>query len=144
MMSARDYSDFVARLAREFPADSVLLVRFGDHQPNFAGRILEPALDAATVGRRISEYDPRYYTTYYSLDVINFMPVDLSSAVDQLDAPYLPLAVLEAAGVPLDPSFAEQKKILERCRGVFYGCAGGAEARRFNKLLIDAGLIKGL
>jgi len=45
--------------------------------------------------------------------------------------------------VPLDPSFAEQKKILERCGGLFYLCAGGAEARRFNRLLIDAQLIKG-
>ena len=50
----------------------------------------------------------------------------------------------EAAGLPLDPSFAEQKRILERCHGLFYACAGGAEARRFNRLLIDAGLIKGL
>ena len=46
-------------------------------------------------------------------------------------------------GLPLDPSFAEQKRILERCNGLFYRCAGGAEARRFNRLLIDAGLIKG-
>ncbi len=52
--------------------------------------------------------------------------------------------VLEAAGVPLDASFAEQKKILQRCNGLFYRCNGGAEARRFNRLLIDAGLIKGL
>jgi hypothetical protein len=52
--------------------------------------------------------------------------------------------VQEAAGVPLDPSFAEQKNILQRCRGTFYGCAGGEEARRFNRLLIEAGLIKGL
>jgi hypothetical protein len=27
---------------------------------------------------------------------------------------------------------------------VFYSCNKGAEARRFNRLLIDAGLIKGL
>jgi hypothetical protein len=46
--------------------------------------------------------------------------------------------------MPLDPSFAEQKRIMERCKGRFYACAGGAEARRFNRLLIDAGLIKGL
>ena len=46
--------------------------------------------------------------------------------------------------LPLDPSFAEQKRILERCQGLFYACAGGAEARRFNRLLIDAGLIKGM
>ena len=52
--------------------------------------------------------------------------------------------VLEAAGVPLDASFAEQKRILQRCHGLFYRCHGGAEARRFNRLLIDAGLIKGL
>ena len=33
---------------------------------------------------------------------------------------------------------------LQRCRGLFYACGNGAEARRFNRLLIDAGLIKGL
>ena len=38
---------------------------------------------------------------------------------------------------------ATAKQILQRCRGQFYRCAGGAEARRFNRLLIDAGLIKG-
>ena len=38
----------------------------------------------------------------------------------------------------------EQKKIFERCKGLFYGCDAGAQARRFNRLLIDAGLIKGL
>jgi hypothetical protein len=31
-----------------------------------------------------------------------------------------------------------------RCRGVFYGCKNGAESRRLNRLLIDAGLIRGL
>ena len=40
-------------------------------------------------------------------------------------------------------SCSEQKKILKRCRGLFYLCAGGSEARRFNRLLIDAGLIQG-
>jgi hypothetical protein len=46
--------------------------------------------------------------------------------------------------VPLDPTFVEQKQILNRCRGLFYLCASGAEARRFNRLLINAGLIQGL
>jgi hypothetical protein len=82
--------------------------------------------------------------TYYAIDTVNFWPAALGSALDVLDAPYLPLVVQEAAGLPLDPSFAEQKKILARCNGLFYGCAGGAEARRFNRMLIDAGLIKGL
>ena len=53
----------------------------------------------------------------------------------------LPLVVKRAAGLP---PFTEQKKILQRCRGLFYDCAQGAEAKRFNRLLIDAGLIKNL
>jgi hypothetical protein len=143
-MSARDYQDFMARLKREYPEESFLVVRFGDHQPSFSRQIVEPSLDDAEVGRRLMQQDPRYFTTYYAIDTINFTPADLSSALDRLEAPYLPLVIQEAAGLPLDPSFVEQKKILERCQGVFYLCAGGSEARRFNRLLIDAGLIKGM
>ena len=76
------------------------------------------------------------------MEGVNFQPAELASALDMLDAPYLPLVVLEAAGVPLDAAFAEQRKILKRCQGFFYLCADGAEARRFNRLLIDAGLIQ--
>ena len=89
-------------------------------------------------------YDPRYFTTYYAIDAINFMPVDMSSALDTLEGPYLPLVVQEAAGLPLDPSFVEQKNILIRCNGLFFGCGNGAEASHFNRMLIDAGLIKNL
>jgi hypothetical protein len=64
--------------------------------------------------------------------------------VDTIDGPYLPLVIQEAAGIPLDPSFEEQKSIMLRCKGVFYACKDGAEARRFNRLLIDAGLVHGL
>jgi hypothetical protein len=143
-MSARDYSDFLARLSREFPNESFLLVRFGDHQPAISAQILEPSLDSVAAAQRIMLYDLRYFTTYYAIDTINFTPVDVSSARGQIEAPYLPLVLQEAAGLPLDATFAEQKKIFERCDGLFYRCNGGAEARRFNRLLIDAGLINGL
>jgi multisubunit Na+/H+ antiporter MnhB subunit len=142
-LSLRDYAAFKARLAREFPDEAFLLVRFGDHQPLFAKELLEPALTRAEVAQRILDRDPRYFTTYYATEGLNFRPVDVSSALDTLDAPYLPLVVLGEAGIPLGPAFAEQKKILNRCNGLFYLCAGGAEARRFNRLLIDAGLIQG-
>ena len=141
-MSLRDYAQFKQRLAQEFPNERFLLVRFGDHQPLFARNYLEPALDASAIAQRIFERDPRYFTTYYALDGVNFQPVELASALEPLDAPYLPLVVLEAAGIPLDPSFAEQRRILRRCSGLFYRCGDGAEARRFNRLLIDAGLIQ--
>jgi hypothetical protein len=143
-MSARDYADLLGRLEREFPGEPFLIVRYGDHQPDFASWMMEPWLDEAGINRRLAAYDPRYYTSYYAIDAINFEPADMSSALDTIEGPYLPLIMQEAAGLPLDPSFAEQKKIMARCKGLFYACAGGAEARRFNRLLIDAGLIKGL
>jgi hypothetical protein len=143
-ISAQNYSDFVARLKREFPNEQFLLVRFGDHQPDFASHLIEPGLDDPAIERRLMAWDQRYFTTYYAIDAINFKPADISSALDTLEGPYLPLVVQEAAGLPLDPSFAAQKKILMRCNGLFYGCDNGAEARQFNRMLIDAGLIKNL
>jgi hypothetical protein len=106
--------------------------------------LLDPGLDDSLLARQIAQHDQRFLTTYYAIDAVNFSPPDLSSALDKLDAPYLPIVVQEAAGLPLDASFSEQRKIMQRCAGLFYRCAGGAEARRFNRLLIDAGLIKGL
>lgn len=142
-MSARDYNDFVAKLKHDYPDESFLIVRFGDHPPAIAPRLLEPKMTDAQIAQGIMARDPRFFTAYYAIDAINFTPVDLSSARDALDAPYLPLVIQEAAGLPLDSTFAEQKRILERCEGLFYPCKDGAEARRFNRLLVDSGAIKG-
>jgi Sulfatase len=143
-VTARDYREFVARLRRDHPDESFLIVRFGDHQPTISQKLLEPGLDRAHLAKRMMAADRRYFSTYYAIDTINFHPADISSALDKLDAAYLPIVIQDAAGVPLDPSFAEQKSIMLRCKGVFYSCNRGTEARRFNRLLIDAGLIKGL
>jgi phosphoglycerol transferase MdoB-like AlkP superfamily enzyme len=143
-MSADDYGAFVARLKKQFPAEPFLIVRYGDHQPEFSPHVLDPDLDEAGVGKKLMNYDPRYYGTYYAIDAINFEPVKSPAVMDTVDAAYLPLVIQEAAGIPLDPSFEEQKKIMLRCKGLFYACKDGAEARRFNRLLIDAGIIKNL
>src|SRR4051812_45608378 len=142
--SADDYIFFVAGLKKHFPAEPFLIVRYGDHQPEFSPHVLDPDLDEAGVGKKLMNYDPRYYGTYYAIDAINFEPVKSPAVMDTVDAAYLPLVIQEAAGIPLDPSFEEQKKIMLRCKGLFYACKDGAEARRFNRLLIDAGMIKGL
>jgi hypothetical protein len=143
-LSARDYKAFTARLHRDFPTERFLIVRFGDHQPLFARKAIEPGLSDAALGRMIHGDDKRFFTTYYAIDTVNFRPADLSRALGGLDAAYLPLVVLEAAGVPLNPTFVEQREIFRRCNGQFFLCSKGAEVRRFNRLLIDAGLIKGL
>ena len=143
-MSVQDYAAFVAGLKKKFPGKPFLIVRYGDHQPEFSPHLLDPGLDEAGIGKKLESYDPRYFATYYAIDAINFTPVASPAVMDTIDAPYLPLVIQEAAGIPLDPSFAEQKEIMLRCGGLFYGCKSGAEARRFNSLLIDAGLIQGL
>jgi phosphoglycerol transferase MdoB-like AlkP superfamily enzyme len=143
-ISASDYAGFIATLKKKFPAQPFLIVRYGDHQPEFSSSLLDPGLDEARVARKFDTYDRRYFTTYYAIDTINFEPVKSPAVMDTIDAPYLPLVVQEAAGIPLDPSFAEQKNIMLRCNGLFYACKDGAEARRFNRLLIEAGFIKGL
>jgi sulfatase-like protein len=143
-MSADDYSAFVAGLKKKFPAQPFLIVRYGDHQPEFSSNILDPGLDEAGVGKKMMNHDPRYYATYYAIDAINFEPVQSPVVMQTIDGPYLPLVIQEAAGIPLDPSFEEQKSIMLRCKGIFYACKDGAEARRFNRLLIDAGLVRGL
>jgi hypothetical protein len=143
-MSARDYGNFVEQLKKRFPGEPFLIVRFGDHQPDFSTAILEPGIDDTTLAQRLNDYDPRYFTTYYAIDTVNFRPVRLSSALPTVDAPYLPIVVQDAAGIPLDPSFVEQKKIMLRCNGLFYACRDGAEARRLNRMLIEAGIIKDL
>jgi hypothetical protein len=143
-MSAGDYAGFIAGLKKKFPAQPFLIVRYGDHQPEFSSNLLDPGLEEARVARKFNTYDPRYFTTYYAIDAVNFEPVKSSAVMDTIDAPYLPLVIQEAAGIPLDPSFEEQKNIMLRCKGVFYACKDGAEARRFNRLLIEAGFIKGL
>jgi hypothetical protein len=144
MMSAHDYDEFRTHLKRDFPGESFLLVRFGDHQPAISSKIIEPSFDDVEIGEHIRTFDPKYFTTYYAIDTVNFKSVDLSSAMDTLEAPYLPIVIQEAAGIPLDPTFIEQRQIMQRCNGVFYACNDGAEARRFNRLLIDAHLISGL
>jgi phosphoglycerol transferase MdoB-like AlkP superfamily enzyme len=142
-VTANDYREFTERLKRDYPDESFLVLRFGDHQPAISQKLLEPGIDRASLAKRLMTADPRYFSTYYAIDGINYRP-DLSSALETLDAAYIPLVLQEAAGLPLDPSFAEQKSIMLRCKGSFYACRKGAEARRFNRLLIDAGMIKGL
>ena len=143
-VTARDYGEFVAKLKRDYPGESFLIVRFGDHQPAISQKMIEPDIDRAHLVKRLMAQDRRYFATYYAVDTVNFRAADLSSALEKIDAAYLPIVIQDAAGVPLDPSFAEQKNIMLRCKGIFYTCAKGAEARRFNRMLIDAGLIKGL
>ncbi len=143
-MSVQDYGAFVARLKREFPLESFLIVRYGDHQPEFAAELHEPGASPETISQRMVSFDPRYFSTYYSIDAINFKPRNMNAALATLDAPYLPLVVQQLAGLPLDASFTEQKKSSSAATAFITAVAMARSRGGFNRLLINAGLIKGL
>ena len=89
-MTAKDYGEFTARLKRDYPDQSFLVLRFGDHQPAISQKLIEPGIDQKSLAKRLMATDPRYYSTYYAIDGINYRPHDLSSALETLDAAYLP------------------------------------------------------
>ncbi|MDO1529232.1 sulfatase-like hydrolase/transferase [Fulvimonas sp. R45] len=100
-------------------ARPTVLVHFGDHQPSFDSlmptlrRELPPAL---------APY--RDYLTYYMIK--SNVPGPALPAYPMLDIAYLPGLVLQAAGLPLDPYFAAQKALRERCDGRYDDCADKA------------------
>src|SRR5207248_7903293 len=108
-MTAGDYRKLLEMLARKFPAESFLIVRYGDHQPQFGAGLIDRSLGKEDLVKRVEASDPRYLTTYYAIDAVNFAPASVASALDRLDAPYLPIVTLEAGGIPLDLSFSEQR-----------------------------------
>ena len=118
-------------------------MRYGDHQPEFSPHLLDPGLDEAGVGKKLENYDPRYYATYYAIDAINFEPVKSPAVMDTIDAAYLPLVIQEAAGIPLDPVVRGAEEHHAPLQGRVLRLQGRrGSAQRFNRLLIDAGFIK--
>src|SRR5258707_15241889 len=99
-MSARDYADLLEPLARDFPDELFLLVRYGDHPPDFAFQLQEPALDEAAITQRLISYDPRYFAPYYAIDAVNYQPANLSAALERVEGPSLPMITQELAGLP--------------------------------------------
>jgi hypothetical protein len=138
-MSADDYAAFIAGLKKKFPAQPFLIVRYGDHQPEFSPQLLDPDLDEAGHRQEARELRPALLRDLLRDRRHQFRAGEEPGRDGDDRRPYLPLVIQEAAGIPLDPSFEEQKKIMLRCKGLFYACKDGAEARRFNRLLIDAG-----
>ena len=62
-VTAKDYRDFTTRLARDYPDQSFLVLRFGDHQPAISQKLLEPGIDGKLLAQRLMTADPRYFST---------------------------------------------------------------------------------
>lgn len=138
-MAKMDYDAFRAELQRRFPAERFLIVQYGDHQPVATRTYL--GLDKSLTAEDVKlPPDSPGFLTYYIVDGVNYTPPPMP-AVDTLEVPYLGAVLLEAARLPLSPSFAERLRLLALCEGRYYTCSNKTEILGFHRRLMDSGLI---
>ena len=135
-MAAKDYRYLKGELARRFPAERFLIVNYGDHHPHITRRLL--GLDGQ--GTLSMERHPAAFETYYSLDGVGYKPIPLPE-VDLMDVPYLGVAVLEAAGLPMPESYQERRRLMLVCNGRYHGCAQRKQILAFHRRLLNSNLI---
>lgn len=138
-MARLDYAYLKKELARRFPGERFLIVHYGDHQP-IATRSLLGQQRESEAEDVVLPQDSLGFLTYYAVDGVNYVPPP-PPQLDALDVPYLGLAVLEAARLPLSDSFRERRRLRAVCRGRYHGCAKGDEILAFHRRLIDSGLL---
>lgn len=134
-LAEADYDEFKSKLKRAFPHERFLIVQYGDHQPRITRTLPEVAKAAnGSIGW------PQLYMTYYSVDAINYEPPPLPE-VDTIDIAYLGVVTLEAARLPLSPSYKERLRLLRFCNGRYFDCRYRKVILSFHRRLIDSGLI---
>ena len=138
-MARIDYDELRRELARRFPDEKFLIVHYGDHHPIASRTLLDVSnqLDAEDVSL---PFDSLGFVTYYAVEGINYSPPPLPE-VEVLDVPYLPVVILDAAGLPLSDSFRERQRLLAACKGRYFTCEQHDAILSFHRRLIDAGLV---
>ena len=135
-MARIDYEFLRFELARRFPDQSFLIVHYGDHHPT-ATRTLLGFGKEADIEHVLRSGNPAALVTYYAVHGVRYQPPPLPS-LETLDVPYLPAAILAAAGLPLSDVTHERLRLMTLCKGRYHGCA---EIPGFHRRLIDSGII---
>jgi phosphoglycerol transferase MdoB-like AlkP superfamily enzyme len=139
-MARIDYEELRGEIARRFPGERFLIVHYGDHHPIATRGLLgfNDKLDAEDISLPLESLG---FITYYAVEGINYQPPPLPE-VETLDVPYIPLVILNAAGLPLSDSFRARQQILSACDGRYFTCAPRDTILAFHRRLIDSGLIE--
>ncbi len=139
-IAKQDYDYLAGELARRFPGERFLIVRYGDHHPMSTRFLLGwgSTPDAEDV---LLPMDSVGFITFYAINGVNYRP-RLPVTPDPLDVPYLSTALLQAAGLPLPESYDRRRDLMVVCNGRFYTCADKARILAFKRRLINSGIVQ--
>ena len=129
-----------AELARRFPGEAFLIVRYGDHHP-FATRMLLGHPEFIEVQDIHLPEDSRGFITFYALDSVGYAPPKTPD-IEPVDAAYLGALLLDAARLPLPPSWSERLDLMRACDGRYWTCPDRARVLAFQRRLADSGLMQ--
>jgi hypothetical protein len=138
-IAAGDYSWLRTELKRRFPSESFVIVNYGDHQPSATRMLLGVGEETEVEDIKLKAEGPGFLT-YYSVETQNWRAPALV-AVPVMDVPYLGLALLEAARLPLSDAYKERKRLMLQCQGRYHSCADEGAIMAFHRRLIDSGLM---
>ena len=138
-IASGDYSWLKDELKRRFPKESFVIANYGDHQPT-ATRMLLGASEMAEAEDIKLKSDGLGFHTYYSIETQNWRAPALPN-VPILDVPYIGLALLEAARLPLTDAFQERKRLMLACQGRYHSCTDKDAILIFHRRLIDSGIM---
>lgn len=129
-----------AELARRFPGEAFLLVRYGDHHPLATRTLIGLPQDIEAQDIHLPEDSPGF-TTFYAVNGVGYAP-PAPPAADMTDAAYLGAILLDAARLPLPASWRERLEIMSACGGRYWTCADHDRILGFQRRLSDAGLMR--
>jgi Sulfatase len=138
-LGAKDYKWLLGELKSRFPAESFVIMNYGDHQPSATRMLLGQKDEIEVEDIKLAAEGPGFIT-YYSVVTQNFKapsPYDIQI----MDVPYLGLTLLDAARLPLPDSYRERKRLMLQCNGRYHTCADEGAVLAFHRRLIDSGLM---
>ena len=138
-IGARDYQWLLGELKRRFPQESFVIVNYGDHQPSATRMLLGQKEEIEVEDIKLAS-GGLGFLTYYSVQTQNWK-APAPYALEVMDVPYLGLALLEAARLPLSDAYRERKRLMLQCNGRYHSCADEQAVLAFHRRLIDSGLM---
>jgi Sulfatase len=139
-IAAGDYAWLKSELKRRFPNESFVIMNYGDHQPSATRTLVGIKEETETEDVKLRADSPAFIA-YYSIETQNWKAPAMPK-FPVLDVPYIGLALLEAARLPLSDAYLERKRLMTECAGRYHSCADEGAILAFHRRLIDSGLME--